>query len=155
MTRRHRVGAKTTRSLRQRCKLQIAVAVRAGKGRPSGGVLADEVRDDLVVELLLEVHDVVRNADRGRDTPGVVQVVNRAAAAERTLPPGLIVELHGQTDDLVALLGEQGGRHGRVDTAGHRYDDTHLKQPRKCDNTKLAKLFFVLSWLTCLSREAS
>ena len=59
--------------------------MRAGERRPAGGVLADEVRHDLLVELALEVQDVVRDVDGGRDAPGVVQIVDRAAAAERPL----------------------------------------------------------------------
>ena len=52
----------------------------------------------------------------------------RASSSCRTSvpsPAGLIVELHRQTDDLVALLGEQRRGHRRVDAARHGDDDSH------------------------------
>ena len=64
----------------------------------------------------------------GGDAPGVVQIVDRLQQLPNDVcPSGLIVELHRQTDDLVALLGEQGRRHRRIHAAGHRYDDTHIR----------------------------
>src|SRR6476469_10260083 len=98
MAGRHRVGAEPARAIGEGRELEVAVAVRTGQRRAPGGVLADEVRDYLLAELLLEVDDVVGDADGGGDPPRVVQVVDRAAAAERRLPLGLIVELHRQTD---------------------------------------------------------
>ena len=108
------IGAEAVRAIEQRRELEVAVAVRAGQGRPAGRVLADEIADDLLVELPLEVQDVMRDADGRRHPARVVQIVNRAAAAERplaVLPVRDVVELHGQTDDVVALLDEQGRRH--------------------------------------------
>ena len=54
----------------------------AGDRRPPGGVLAHEIRDHRLGELLLEVDDVVGEPDPRRDAPRVVQVVERAAGAE-------------------------------------------------------------------------
>ncbi len=78
-------------------------------------VLADEVRDHLIRELLLEIDDVVGDADPGGHAPRVVEIVDRAAGAEAldfeptaplaplVLPATMIVQLHRQTDNLVAL----------------------------------------------------
>src|SRR5262249_11822539 len=123
---RDRVGAEAAGALDQRRELQIAVAVRAGQRRAPGRVLADEVRDDLRIELPLEIQNVVRDADCRRNAPRVVQVVERAAAAERRLAVALVVQLHRQTDDVVALLGEQRRSHGRIDSTRHRDDNAHL-----------------------------
>ena len=72
-----------------------------------------EIRDHLIGELALEVDDVVRDADARGDTPRVVQVVDGAAGAEPRRLAGralrLVVELHRQPDDLMALAGEQRG----------------------------------------------
>jgi hypothetical protein len=109
-----RVGSEAAGAVEQRRELQVAVAVGAGQGRPAGRVLADEIAHHLLVELTFEVQDVVGDADRGRHAPRVVQVVNRAAAAERPLAAVAVrrvVQLHGQTDDVVALLDEQPRRH--------------------------------------------
>ena len=107
----HRSRAERPGAIGQRGELQIAVAMRAGQRRTPGGVLLHEVRHDLLVELPLEVQDVVRDIDRRRDAPRIVQVVDRAAAPERPAVLALtrgVVQLHRQTDDVVALLGEQG-----------------------------------------------
>ena len=55
----------------------------------------------------------------GRDAPGVVQIAQRAAAAERLGAIGLalIVELHRDADDLVTLLDEQSRGDRRIDSA--------------------------------------
>ena len=66
-----------------------------------------EVRDDRLLKLPLEVHDVVRKADGGCHAPRVVEIVQRAAAAEVRAGLALRIQLHGQTDDVVTLLGEQ------------------------------------------------
>ena len=111
---RDRLGAEALCAVEQRRELEVAVAVRARQRRPAGGILADEVVDDLLAKLPLEVEDVMGNPDCRRHPPRVVQVVNRAAGAERPLagrPSRHIVELHGQTDDVVALLDEQRRRH--------------------------------------------
>src|SRR5688572_33214719 len=99
--------AESPGTLEQRRELQVAVAVRARNRRPAGRVLLDEVVDHRLAELLFEVDDVVRKAERRGDAPGVVQVVQAAAAAELLLA-ALVVDLHGQTDDVMTLLGEQG-----------------------------------------------
>jgi len=111
MAGRHGVGAEAARPIDERGELQVAVAMRAGQRRASRRVLADEVRDDLLVELLLEVDDVMRDVDGGGDAPRIVEIVERAAAAERRLAVGLIVQLHRHADDVVALLGEQRRSH--------------------------------------------
>ncbi len=125
VSRCHDVGAEAARVLGEGRELQVAVAVRARQRRPAGCVLLHEVRHDLLVELPLEIDDVVGDVDPGGDAPRVVQIVNRAAAAERRLALALIVELHRQTDDVVALLGEQRRGHRRIDAAGHRHYDSH------------------------------
>ena len=105
------VGAECLRAIEQRGEFQIAVAVGARQRRAPGRVLTDEIRHDVILKLPLEVDDVVGNADRGRDAAGVMQIVDRAAAAERRDAFGLIVQLHRHTDDLVALIREQGRGH--------------------------------------------
>src|SRR5207245_1292298 len=48
------VGAEAARPLDERRKLQVAVAARARQRRAARGVLAHEIRDDVIVELPLE-----------------------------------------------------------------------------------------------------
>ena len=101
-----RVGVEPARAIQERRELQVAVAVHAGDGRPPRRVLADEIRQDALLELALEVDDVVRNAERARHAPRVVQVVDRAAAPEAEVSLPLVVQLHREADDLVPLRRE-------------------------------------------------
>ena len=156
-----RVGAEAARALEQRRELQVAVAVRAGERRAARRrTRATKFDDDLLVELPLEVQDVVRDVDGRGHAPRVVQVVERAAAAERVRSPSrLIVELHRQTDDVVALLGEQRRGDRRIDAARHRDDDAHLIyrcHEARSHNTIVPMLVFVFV-LTCdrLARQAA
>ena len=109
----HPVRAEPAAPIGERGELQVAVAVRAGQRRPPRRILPHEVRDDHLFELPLEVDDVVGNLQRGGHAPRVVEIVDRTAAAKRPLVAGApcVVELHGQTDDVMPLLGQQRGRH--------------------------------------------
>ncbi len=92
--------------------------------RAPGNVLTHEVCDDGILKLALEVDDVVREADEGCDATRIVEIVDGAAAAERLIAP-LVVQLHGQTDDVVTLLGEQSRGDRRVDASRHGDYDSH------------------------------
>ena len=61
----------------------------------------------------------------------------RAAGAEAGLSFALVVELHGQTDDFVARLGQQRGGDGRVHAARHGDDDSHEDRDSSRDSTRL------------------
>jgi hypothetical protein len=105
------LGVQAACAVQERRELEVAVAVRAGQRCPARGIFAHEVRDDGLLKLPLEIHDVVRNAHGVRDAAGVVQVVEGAAAAE-TFAPAVIVELHRQSNDVMTLLDEQTCSHG-------------------------------------------
>ena len=83
--------------------------MRARNRRAPRDVLVDEVRDDGPLKLALEIDDVVRDAEAPGDAAGVVQIVEAAAAAVARLAVALVVELHRQTDDVVARFGQQRG----------------------------------------------
>ena len=121
---RHLLGTQAARAVKERRKLQVAVAVRTGQWRAPRRVLANEVRDDRVLELAFEIQNVVWNTECVRDTLGVVQIVERAATAKGLLP-SLIVELHRQADHVKTLLGEQGRGDRGIDAAGHGHDNAH------------------------------
>ena len=93
--------------------------------RAAGRVLAHEVRDDRVRELALEIDDVVGDADaaatrRASWRSSIVQQLPKRARSPALV---MVVELHRQADDLVALLGEQRRGHRRIDAARHGNDD--------------------------------
>jgi len=67
--------------LEQLVEFQVVVAERAGNGRTPGQVLGNKWPHHILLETLLLVHDVVGNAQVLGNAAGVVDVVQRTAAA--------------------------------------------------------------------------
>ena len=100
---------------RKAIELEVPVALDAGIGCPSGSVVGDIGLDDVAFEVLAEIEDVVLDAESICDSAGVVDVGNGATAGVGRAAP----ELHGDTDDLVTGIHQQGSRNRRVDPARH------------------------------------
>ncbi len=81
MSRRDAACADRLRGLEQLVKLEVVVAERAGDGRASCQVLGDKGPDDGLFKPLLLVDDVVGNAKMLSDAAGVVNIIQRTAAA--------------------------------------------------------------------------
>jgi hypothetical protein len=119
------LGADLARHAEERLKLHIGVAIGAGDGRAAGEVLVHERAHHARLELLLEIHNVVREIQVLRYGLGVIHVIKRAAAVLRGAvglkfgEAALVPELHRKADDGAALLLQESGNSGRVDTAGH------------------------------------
>ena len=122
----HCVEAERDRPVEHGRELDLLVAAQAGVGRAALGVLLQEVLDDVLVEAVAHVPDVERDPDDVGCTPGVVGVLDRAAAAS-TRAVGLRVAREGQVDagDVVPLLGGACCGHCRVHAARHRCQDPH------------------------------
>ena len=93
----HRVEAERHRPVQDRGELDLLVAAQARVGRAAGGVLGDEVLDDVLVEPLGHIPDVERDADHIGRPAGVPGVLQRAAAAGAG-PVGLRVGGQRQMD---------------------------------------------------------
>ena len=104
-------------------ELGVGIATDAGVGRAAARVLRDEVVDDVAGELILHVEDVVGDAQRIGDPARVHDAVQPAAGARRSRLLLVAEGLHGRADELVALLGQQRGRHRGVDPSGHGHQD--------------------------------
>ena len=91
--------------------------MRARDRRAPGDVLVDEIRDDRPLKLPLEIDDVVGEVQTAGHTSCVMQVVEAAATAVTGFSAALIVELHRQTDNLVARFGEKRRGHRGIDAA--------------------------------------
>ena len=104
----HEIGVEALRPVQQGAEFQVAVAVHARDRCTPGRILADKVRDDVVLELTLEIDDVMGDANDGGGPTRVVKVVECATAAETAHALALVVQLHRQADHLVTFLGEQG-----------------------------------------------
>src|SRR5208283_3578064 len=102
-------------------ELQPVVADDARVGRAAGEVFVREVVDD-AFEVRLEVERVERDVEPVGDAPGVAGI-ERAAAAFLVRGGVIVVAMHAraheQADDLVALLLEQVGGNGAIDSAAH------------------------------------
>src|SRR5579872_5728868 len=128
-------GANRIGHLQKLIELDEVVAKRAGDGRAPGQILADEGSDHLLLEALLEIHHVVGNAQALGYVAGVVDIIDGAATAAAALGGNLgkaplVPELHGESDDVVALAREQAGNGGAVDTAAHGYRYCVLRHGR-------------------------
>ena len=117
-------------------ELDVVVAQRAGNGRAAGQVLFHERLYYLLLELLLEVHHVVGDADLLGDAAGVVNVVERAAAPRSPLcgqlrQTPLVPKLHGQPHYVVTLAHQERGHGGAVDAAAHGDGNGKLRHVRR------------------------
>ena len=123
VARRNVFRAELHRLLQEALELDIAVAGDARIRRPSLRVVRQEVVDNLLLEHLLEIHDIVRDADDLRHAARVVNTAETAAAAVILIKiTALLRQAHRHTDGLIALLLEQRRRKRAVHAAAHRDD---------------------------------
>ena len=91
----------------------MVVAERAGNRRAPGEILADEWPDNILLETLFLVDDVVGNAEVFGHAAGVIDVIQRTAAAglgrvgDAVLAgqAGLVPELESEADDCIVRNG--------------------------------------------------
>ena len=111
---RQQVGAEILGGVEQIGEFHVLVAGDAGYRRLAGNIGAREGLDHLFAKALLVVEHVMGNADPRRDVAGVVDILPRAAGP---LPVGrlaVVVELHGDADDVIALGGQRGRHNGGI-----------------------------------------
>ena len=97
--------AELARSRQQIVEFDRLVALDTRHRRLSGDIAFSEAIDDRLLEALLVVEDIVRNADPRGDRAGVVDI---AAGAARTLAMGscaMVVELERNADHVIAGFG--------------------------------------------------
>src|SRR5262249_53145274 len=119
-----RRGAEIARGSEQVAELDGAVALDAGDRRFAMGVAVGEIVDHGLAEAAFVIQHVMRDADRGRDIAGIVNVAPGAAGALAMGCRAMVVKLQRDADDVVALRLQQRSRHRRVDAAGHGDHDT-------------------------------
>ena len=121
-----RVEAERQRPVQHGRELDLLVAAQARVRRPAGGVLGDEVVDDVLGEALGEVPHVERDAELVGDPAGVVRVLDAAAAAgaaAQRLP--VRREREVDTGDVVPGVDRQRGGDRGVHSPAHRGEDPH------------------------------
>ena len=116
---RHGSAVQRIGMVQEIAELGEGVAAHARNRGPPARVLRHEVADHVAAEPLLEIHYVVRNAERVSDELRVGDGVERATGAVGDCIT-VAKQLHGGADDLVPRLDEQGSRHRAVHAARHR-----------------------------------
>ena len=120
------VEAERERLLEQGGELDALVAAHARVGRAAGGVLGDEVVDDVELEALAEVPDVERDAEQVRGAARIHRVLDRAAAAGAGAQgAGVAAQREVHADHVVARLDGARGGDGAVDATAHRCQNSH------------------------------
>ncbi len=99
----------------------VPVALDAGVGRSTGGVVGHVRCDHRVFEGVGEVEDMVVDAELLGHASSVIDVGHRAAPAVGGAAP----ELQGGPDHVVARLGQDGGGHRGVHSTGHGDEHAH------------------------------
>ncbi len=124
------LGTDLSRRNQQLIELQMVIAQAARDRCAPGKILCDKGTHHVVLETLLLVYDVIRNAKRFGHAARVVNVVDGATTplhrlrhALVTRQAALVPELQRESDDGVALLTEQRGDGGGVDSSGHCHGD--------------------------------
>src|SRR5260370_10314063 len=89
------------RQVEKLIELDEVITECAGNGRTASQVFGDKGLDYLVLELVLEVDDVVRDAELLSDAPGIINIIERAAAPGSRVVgkfgnPPLAPQLHRQ-----------------------------------------------------------
>ena len=82
------------------------------------------MRHHRLVERLPHVGDVEGDAQRVCDAARVEGIVEAAAVPGLRARARCVVQLHMHPDHIVALLDEQGGDNGGIDSSTHGDDDT-------------------------------
>src|SRR5580704_15886628 len=108
----------------------MVIAQTAGNRCAPGKILGDEWTHHVLLEALLLIYDVIRNAKRLGHAARVVNVVDGATAslhrlrhALATSQPALVPELKREPDHVIALLAQQCRNGGGVHSSGHGYGD--------------------------------
>ena len=116
----------------QRSELDALVAAQARVRGAAGGVLRDEVVDDLHREARAEVPHVEGDADPVGDAAGVHRVLDRAAAAgTRAERAGVAVQRQVDAGDVVPGIDRARGGDRGVDPSAHRGQHLHADQAKR------------------------
>src|SRR5947209_10321428 len=124
---RQRVGAEIARNIKEIGEFDLLVAGDAGHRRRSAGIPLCKGNNDALAETGLEVEDVMGNAKTGGDVAGIAHVAAGTASLAARDSGAVVVKLHGDADDIIALLLEQSSHHGRIHASGHGHNNARVR----------------------------
>src|SRR5438093_4102662 len=124
---RETIAAELSHDVVQQCtEFDVLVAGDAGVRRLAVRIGVDETVDDPLTEDLRVIEGIERNAEGGRGATRILPRLVRSAAARRVNVAAGRHEAHPHSDHVLAAVGKDRRRHGRVDAAAHRDEDpTH------------------------------
>ena len=126
---RQHLGAQLSRGDQQVVELDRHIAFDARHRRLAVNVTFRKAIDDRFLEAAFIVEHVVRDADALGNAARVVDVLPCATCALAMDRGAMVVKLQRHPNHVIALRLEQGGRHRRVDAAGHGNDDAGIFRP--------------------------
>lgn len=103
-----------------------AIAFHTGDRRLACRIAFDEAVDHLVAEAVLVIEHVMRNAKRGCDIAGILNVAPRAAGTGAMRARAMIVKLKRDANRLVAARLHHGGDDRGINPARHRDDNARF-----------------------------
>ena len=120
-----RLGTQVARHAEQVGEFRPLVAAHAGHRRLARGIRPGKIVDHSGAETGLGVDDVMRDAKPVGHVTRVVYVLPGTACALAGGGGTMVVELQGDTNDLVPGFVQQAGDDAAVHAAGHGYDYAH------------------------------
>src|SRR6267143_117554 len=131
---RNRIAVERVGVIEEVPELREGVAAHAGNGRAPARVFGHEIVDHVVPEPVLEIEDVVWNAELVRHQ---LRVGDRVEGAAGTVGDGVAVteQLHRRADHVVTLFDEQGRGDRGIDAARHRNEHSHRCSTADKDRT--------------------
>ena len=119
MSSRHRRRAQIARHVQQVAELHRLIAADAGNRRLATQIGVGKFFNHLILEPVLIVQDVVRNANGIGGRAGIVNILARTTGPLLLNCRAVVVELESHADHIIAGPRQQCRRNGGVDSAGH------------------------------------
>ena len=85
------------------------------------GVLVQKKLDNVLAEVIFDIHHIKGNAQLPRNVTGIRHLVGGATAVE-SLFTRLAPQTHHHANNFITLLDEEGGRYRTIYTAAHGDD---------------------------------
>ena len=114
----HAAGTQSLRIVQEQAKFNLAVAQHIRIRRAPGGILAEEVRKDLVPIGLAEIDPVQGDVQFPAYRPGILEIAGRGAIGFVVFPVSHVQGFHS-----IALLLEQQRGYSRIDAPRQGHHD--------------------------------
>src|SRR6266487_2055743 len=118
VSRCHKVRTESERMIEQKCPTDLTIADQAWIRRLAARISIEKILHDRAAENILCIHDIKRNIEFCSHSPRLSHGIRRAAAV-RIFLARFAPQTQHHTDNVIALLLEQGGCNGGVHSSRH------------------------------------